>query len=581
MMRVERPESGARLGELRTFLDECYEELDGDEFEEYSLRVVTTLSRRDAYAPETMDMIAHFCARVTKIVEACGTHESDVRQIQALSNVLHIVEENFMVPQAGLTLKESRRLRQRGQDIQRYCKEARNKVESISNKSVKIVTKPASRRLPSRPSSTSLPRPSPVTSRPAVKSRPSPAISRPPPQITRPPPQISHSPSQTQLAPLSTRSSPLIPRPLSSTLSRSSSKALHSPSVVESAQSEPSLVLDDPVKVEEVESNDINRETIPEVYDISDDDDDDDDELEDDNRESTDMDIDSEDDLVTEDSLWTAQDNIIPWFKINGSQLPHILTFLLDPTHLCFTQTSLNVDEEDEAKQISVELVLFIKIVADALYISDLGFQLWITDVDCDPPELFSQDTNQSLYWIILPRASIKPGRNSLECTIKFNSSTHDPHTEMSLDRVVMCSIKQMTEIVLKNKCSPVSTHGLIDNFQQKGQEVLTLLDPISQKLIKVPVRGNGCDHLECFDLNTFLKDNQGARGRWKCPVLGCIETCKPGSLWVDEWVANNIEIARNGGQDKMLVPSTILEDDVGDDVDIKPEVDVDIKPEI
>ncbi|EGG07299.1 uncharacterized protein MELLADRAFT_105806 [Melampsora larici-populina 98AG31] len=77
-------------------------------------------------------MIAHFCARVSQIVAASGTHQSDVRQIQAPSNLSHI-EEHFMVHQAGLTSKDSQRLRRRCQG-----QEARHKVDSISNESVKI-----------------------------------------------------------------------------------------------------------------------------------------------------------------------------------------------------------------------------------------------------------------------------------------------------------------------------------------------------------------------------------------------------------------------------------------------------------
>ncbi|KAH9822277.1 hypothetical protein DFH28DRAFT_448449 [Melampsora americana] len=543
-MQARRSGSGAPLGELRIFLDECYEELDGDEFEEYSARVVTTLSRLDVYVPEAMDMIAHFCDRVAKIVEACGTHRSDLRQIQALSNVLHIVEENFMAHQASSTSKESQRRQRRYRDIQRYCKEARHKVESISNNFVTKVTKSASDR------------------RPPLRSK-LPSTSRPRPS------------SQGQIASPSPRQSPSLPRTLSSTFSRSSSRSFHSPSVKDPAHSERSLSLDDPVKVEEVESIDIDCSTVPEVYNISDHDDDEVKEaLEDSNRGSVDMDMDSEDEFVTEDSLWIAQYEITPWFKVDCSLPSHPLTFSLDATHPCFTQISPKVDEEDETKQISAELVLFIKIIVDPLNMDNLGFQLWITDVDCDPPEILSQNDDQSLYWIILPRASLKPGVNSLECGIKFNSSAQNPLTEMSLNSVMMCSIEQITEAVLKKKCSPVRTQGLINIFLKNNQKFLTGLHPSSQKLIKVPVRGDGCPHLECFDLNTFLKHNQGASGKWDCPVVGCVETCRPGSLELDLWVAENFaRFAGHNQQDGIFISPSALDDQLVEDVDIKPEV--------
>lgn len=54
--------------------------------------------------------------------------------------------------------------------------------------------------------------------------------------------------------------------------------------------------------------------------------------------------------------------------------------------------------------------------------------------------------------------------------------------------------------------------------------EVVSLLDPISRKRIKVPTKGRTCSHKQCFDRETYLKDNKLSAG-WLCPV--CKSPCK------------------------------------------------------
>ena len=46
------------------------------------------------------------------------------------------------------------------------------------------------------------------------------------------------------------------------------------------------------------------------------------------------------------------------------------------------------------------------------------------------------------------------------------------------------------------------------------------VIDPISKQRIKYPVRGKKCDHLQCFDLQTYLNANLKSK-RWQCPYCG------------------------------------------------------------
>ena len=37
---------------------------------------------------------------------------------------------------------------------------------------------------------------------------------------------------------------------------------------------------------------------------------------------------------------------------------------------------------------------------------------------------------------------------------------------------------------------------------------------------IEIPVRGVNCDHLQCFDLESYLLMNYNSN-KWKCPICG------------------------------------------------------------
>lgn len=62
-------------------------------------------------------------------------------------------------------------------------------------------------------------------------------------------------------------------------------------------------------------------------------------------------------------------------------------------------------------------------------------------------------------------------------------------------------------------------------------RKVYTLLDPISKQRIETPVRGASCSHVECFDLNTFLRANR-RKLEWSCPI--CSKQLKEDQIVVD-----------------------------------------------
>jgi hypothetical protein len=60
---------------------------------------------------------------------------------------------------------------------------------------------------------------------------------------------------------------------------------------------------------------------------------------------------------------------------------------------------------------------------------------------------------------------------------------------------------------------------------------------------MRIPVKGQWCDHYECFDLSTYLESNSKAKA-WKCPV--CPQD-KPILLYKDEFMMALIEAGGKG----------------------------------
>merc|ERR1712087_962074 len=66
----------------------------------------------------------------------------------------------------------------------------------------------------------------------------------------------------------------------------------------------------------------------------------------------------------------------------------------------------------------------------------------------------------------------------------------------------------------------------------------LKLRCPLSFERVVIPVRGEQCQHLQCFGLGAYLESNMKMRAlnnRWTCPVCG--NRLKPHDLRVDDFV--------------------------------------------
>ncbi|OAP58949.1 hypothetical protein AYL99_06246 [Fonsecaea erecta] len=100
----------------------------------------------------------------------------------------------------------------------------------------------------------------------------------------------------------------------------------------------------------------------------------------------------------------------------------------------------------------------------------------------------------------------------------------------------------------LRSRSDGLNGDDLIDPNPVMG---INLIDPLTPEIWRTPVRGRGCQHHECFDLEVFLSSRardfaEGGLTRpdqWRCPI--CRGDARPSLLVIDEFllgVRNSLE---------------------------------------
>lgn len=64
----------------------------------------------------------------------------------------------------------------------------------------------------------------------------------------------------------------------------------------------------------------------------------------------------------------------------------------------------------------------------------------------------------------------------------------------------------------------------------------ISLIDPLLYSRIKLPVRAKMCDHIDCFDIYSFLKMNERIR-TWTCPI--CSSYIPFNTIYIDMYISN------------------------------------------
>ncbi|KDO34250.1 hypothetical protein SPRG_19081 [Saprolegnia parasitica CBS 223.65] len=120
-----------------------------------------------------------------------------------------------------------------------------------------------------------------------------------------------------------------------------------------------------------------------------------------------------------------------------------------------------------------------------------------------------------------------RPGRNVIDIR---GSDQYGLMFGLLVQRVVRESLDSLVETVIQNSTNITyedAKQTVIQSFGNDDDDdivamctMLSVRCPLSLGVIQLPARGLRCQHLQCFDLKTFLMFNKSARSRaWKCIV--------------------------------------------------------------
>jgi E3 SUMO-protein ligase PIAS1 len=109
----------------------------------------------------------------------------------------------------------------------------------------------------------------------------------------------------------------------------------------------------------------------------------------------------------------------------------------------------------------------------------------------------------------------------------------------LSIQLIRCISLDSLVNYILKQQSQLTNIHNSNDSdieIEDIGlmttRQRVSLICPITQSLIVIPVKSSYCSHLTCFDLRTFLQMNQ-KRLQWTCPI--CKKSASYETLHVDK----------------------------------------------
>ncbi|KAK6840985.1 hypothetical protein PG987_001845 [Apiospora arundinis] len=215
----------------------------------------------------------------------------------------------------------------------------------------------------------------------------------------------------------------------------------------------------------------------------------------------------------------------------------------------------------------------------------------------------------------------VVPGRNELKVLVPPNTlipSTKKPFIAIEVvETLSHSSVLALNNFSVLHKTPAEQTLNIIktrlgdapcgaldgDITMLSSDLVIRITDPFSSRIFDVPVRGISCEHLDCFDLETWLNTRPiknwcvcGTKGancgacpkessltdKWKCPICG--EDARPQVLRIDGFLsevrailavqrqltAKDITVSAHGSW-KPIIDSDMEEGGEGSGVDVRP----------
>jgi len=210
-------------------------------------------------------------------------------------------------------------------------------------------------------------------------------------------------------------------------------------------------------------------------------------------------------------------------------------------------QPSLTRTEDgDEIKVLPFEMVMFIDLQLDSNNrpSDNPGEDLKFT-INSQELRVHASHIDRSSVKLVIP---VHPRNLKLEKknTIRIRESNRSSsrllmNGRLSVQVVTMMSEEEIFDRAIQLNCSHRRRKNLIDSCTSPLALDSLIVDPLAApRLIRCPVRGGQCQHLQCFDLKGFIERNR-FKDDWTCPVNGCNAPCPLFELEFDEWLYANI----------------------------------------
>ncbi|OTB20550.1 hypothetical protein K445DRAFT_51314 [Daldinia sp. EC12] len=140
---------------------------------------------------------------------------------------------------------------------------------------------------------------------------------------------------------------------------------------------------------------------------------------------------------------------------------------------------------------------------------------------------------------------------NKVEFTYALTTKVRKPKASRKTQKfylaLYVCKTHPIEELVTKIKAKRISKASVIREISKKANDPdvvatsqnLSLKCPLSYARLKVPCRGITCNHIQCFDANSFMQlQEQGPT--WSCPI--CSKAAPFDTLAIDEYVQEVLE---------------------------------------
>ncbi|OQU95155.1 hypothetical protein CLAIMM_01400 [Cladophialophora immunda] len=159
----------------------------------------------------------------------------------------------------------------------------------------------------------------------------------------------------------------------------------------------------------------------------------------------------------------------------------------------------------------------------------------------------------------------LREGNNEVEVNALFRPAEKESGCAylMAVEIVCMASYDQIEAMATRISTTDV-LRAITDSMKSRNgsldtQSVIAInvIDPLTFRVWRTPVRGKECRHRECFDLKGFL--SRGREGvnhggltdpnRWNCPICG--RNARPNQLVIDEFL---LDVRKNLSENNRLL---------------------------